>query len=145
MTIKSDTGHSSKDIMSATIKTVKFGPLEFEGLLLEDGNFAIAISQLAVLNLVSPTPSKKELEVLSLVIPDSFKVKTVLNSEAVDCILLSDFELVVRILDKLGVEVAVDLVDAAFGLSVCELYGDAFGVRTVYKDGNSCANGPKLW
>ena len=143
MTVKSGTGFSSKGIMTATIKTVKFGPLEFEGLLLEDGNFAIAISQLAVLNLVSPNPSPKELEILGLVIPDSFKVKTAHNTEAVDCILLSDFELVVRILDKLGVAVAVDMVDAAFGVAVAELYGDAFRVRTVYKDGNSCARGPK--
>ena len=116
--------------MKASIATVKFGPLEFEGLMLEDGTFAVAIPQLAALNLVPPNRSLKQLEtLLSMVFQSHQKVKTELNPNAVNCISLSDFELVLRTLNRRGLEAAVVIVDGLLGMSLAQLFSDAFGVK----------------
>jgi len=116
--------------MKAAIAIVKIGPLEFEGLMLEDGTFAVAIPQLAALNLVPPNRSLKRLEdLLGMVFQSHQKVKTELNSKDVNAISLSDFELAIRALDKRGLEIAVVIVDALFGLSMTQRFCAAFGVK----------------
>ena len=136
MTIKSGTGFSSKDSMSAaiktvkTVKTIKFGPLEFEGLLLEDGSFAVAVSQLLALGLVPDCYSLNGPETqLGAFHPFSFKVKTELQPTAVDCVSLMVFERILRVFEDRGLEVAVDLVDDLYGLALEQMFLDAFGVR----------------
>ena len=121
--------------MRAVIAIVKMGPLEFEGLMLEDGTFAVAIPQLAALNLVPKNLSLKRLEtLLGMVFPSPKKVKTELNSKAVNCISLSDFEQVLRTLNKRGVAAAVDIVGGLLGMSLAQLFSDAFGVKFDEED-----------
>jgi len=121
--------------MKASIAIVKIGHLEFEGLMLEEGSFAVAIPQLAALNLVPPNRSLKQLEtLLSMVFQSHQKVKTELHSQAVNCISLSDFERAIRTLDKRGLGAAVILVDALFGVSVVQLFSNAFGVKFDEED-----------
>ena len=128
MTIKSGTGFSSKGSMRAIIAAVELGHLGFEGLRFGDGTFAIAIPQLVALNLIAPDTSLKELELsLGMDFQSLPKVETVIYPEAVDCLSLSDFGLVIRALDKRGVEAAVGIVDAMFGLATVQLFSDAFG------------------
>ena len=121
--------------MKASIAIVKMGPLEFEGLMLEDGTFAVAIPQLAALNLVPKNRSLKELEaLLGMVFQSPQKVKTELNPKAVNCISLSDFERAIYTLSKRGLEVAVAIVVNLFGLSLVQLFSDAFGVKFDEED-----------
>ena len=130
MAIKSGTGFSSKSIMSATVATVKLGTLEFEGLRLAGGAFAIAIPQLVALNLIAPDTSLAELKLsLGVSLPSAKKVKTKLHPESVNCISLSDFSLVLYTLNRRRVPAAVDMVSSLFSLSANQLFSDAFGVK----------------
>ena len=79
-------------ILTATVTKVPFGKsLVIDGLLLADGNFAIAVPQLQELNFVPPNRSLKQLEtLLGIRFSSHQKVRTSLNSKAVNSISLED-------------------------------------------------------
>jgi hypothetical protein len=114
----------------AEIATVRIGHFEFEGLMLSDGTFYIGFSQLSSLNLVPPNRSLKQLEALyGIGFPSHQKLKTVLNSAPINAIDLKDFQRLLRILDKKGVCAAEALVDQLSGLSLQQLFSDAFCIQ----------------
>jgi hypothetical protein len=120
----------NKKKIKANLTIVRIGHLEFEGLLLPDGNFRIAISQLVALNLVPPNRSLKQLQALySLDFPSHQSILTPLNSKKVNTIDLVDFEHLLRKLDRMGVEEARTIVDSLIGLSLQQLFSDAFCVQ----------------
>lgn len=122
--------------IKAEITTVSLGSISFQGLMNEDGEFGVAIPQMVELNLVPPNRSVKQLEPLlgkgftSHVV----KWKTPINSKAVNVIPLDYFQTAIRALDKLGNPLAQTLVDALFGLSLHQLFSDAFGLKFEKED-----------
>ena len=114
----------------AEIATVRIGRLEFEGLMIANGTFYIGFSQLTLLNLVPPNRSLKQMEALyGIGFPSHQKLKTVLNSAPINAIDLKDFQRLLRILDKKGVCAAEKLVDQLTGLSLQQLFSDAFCIQ----------------
>lgn len=116
--------------MKAYVTQVQIGNLTIDGLMDEGGQYWVAIPQLAALNLVRRGMSLKRLEDrLGLGFPSGKKMNTELNSRAVNAISITDFERLLAKLDRAGNKIAQDLRDDLVGLSLHQLYSDAFGVR----------------
>jgi hypothetical protein len=116
--------------VKADVAIVKVGLLEIEGLMMPDGSFRLAFSQLASLNLVPSNRSLKQLKSLvSLDFPSHQSVYTTLNSKKVNTIDLVDFELLLRKLDRMQVKEAREMVDMLVGLSIQQLFSDAFNIQ----------------
>lgn len=126
-----------KSIMTnkALVTTVSIGNLEIEGLMLPDGSFAIAISQIADLiqrisNSFRPHKNYFSQDVKRL-LGNSFrphKTTTELNNSKVNVLSITDFRKVMIKLshkDK-GIE---SFVDDLLDLSLTQLFNDAFGVK----------------
>lgn len=113
----------------AHVTQVHIGSFSIPGLLLEDGNFAVAVPQLVDLGFVPPNRSLKQLQTLLGFSFPSHKSTSELNSKAVNVILLPDFErLLVEVAFK-GNEKAKTLVRQLAGLSLQQLFSDAFGIK----------------
>lgn len=118
-------------IITAKVAKVPFGNIEIDGLLFPDGSFGVAIPQLADLSLVQPNRSIKVLEsLLGIALSSNQKAKTELNSKAVNTISLQDFEkLLVRLDRKFHHPLAQELRDQLVGLSITQLFSDAFNIK----------------
>lgn len=122
-------------IKKAVVATVKIGHIEFEGLMLPNGDYAIAVSQLVSMNLVPPNRSLKQLQARSgMEFPSHQKVKSGLNSKTINIISLLDFERLLAKLDRNGQKTAQDLRDELIGLSFHQLFSDAFGQKFEKED-----------
>ena len=127
-------------ILTATVSTVKVGGLEFEGLMLEDGTFLIALQQTANIFSVLPNSAQIWLERLLGKGFQFYKVKTNRpkqegkQNRAENAISLIQFEQVIRKLDRQGNQQAQNLVDAMLGLSLTQLFSDAFHVKFESED-----------
>ena len=118
------------NITKATVATVKLGDLEIEGLMLPDGSYAIAFSQLATLKLVPRNRSIKQLKSrIGGDFPSHQSIKTELNSKPVNVIDLEDFTKIVKKLARSGNERAFDFLEIMAGLSLRQLFADAFGEK----------------
>lgn len=74
-----------------TTITIQGTNIQFDGLMYPNGDYGIAIPQLVSLNLVPPKRSLKQLNsLLGIDLPSHQKVKTRLNSKAVNAISLED-------------------------------------------------------
>jgi hypothetical protein len=101
----------------------------------EEGNYFVAIPQMVALDLIPPNRSRKQLEVsLGLSFQTQSKLKTELHPKAVNVISIQDFERTLAKLDRAGNKFAQDLRDALVGLSLHQLYSDAFGVKFDEED-----------
>ena len=110
----------------AVVTTVKVSHIEFEGLMLPNGGYAIAVSQLYALGLIRQDKASK---VLKALLGNSFQFKKTiseLNPRAVNIISLLDFEKLLIKLDRKGHKPAQDLRDELIGLSFKQLLSEAF-------------------
>jgi hypothetical protein len=118
--------------IKADVTQVQIGFLSIEGLMSENGDFGVAVPQLASIDFVPPNRSVKQLKAL---LGEAFpsheiqKWKTALNSKEVNVIPLEQFQSLVRVLDKRGNPAASKFVDAMLGLSLHQLFADAFGIK----------------
>ena len=81
-------------MLTAVVSPVPIGNLSIEGLLLQDGSYGVAVSQIVALQFVPPNRSLKQLEtLLGMVFQSHLKVKTILNPKVVNAIALKDFEI----------------------------------------------------
>ena len=123
--------------IKAEIATVQFGPFSIEGLMSQDGDFGVAVPQAVALNIVPPERSQKQLKAL---VGQGFpshglqKWTTPLNSKPVNVLTLDAFQALIRAMDKRGNEKAAVFVDALFGLSLQQLFSDAFGQKFEAED-----------
>jgi hypothetical protein len=124
------------NILTATVAQVPFGIIEIEGLLLEDGSFAVAQQQVATLFQVIPTSAPKWLKTLLGKECRLFRVKTnrgltegkrIRSSE--NALSINQFERVLRLLDRKGNKLAEEMIDSLLGLSLTQLFSDAFKVK----------------
>lgn len=116
-------------ILSATVSPVKIGIIEIEGLMTEKGDYAIGVPQITdLVQLLSHNASRdikallgKEFRFLTL--------KTKLNPKAINALTLKDFEQLLFELALKGNQAAIAFVRLLFGLSLHQLFCDAFGVK----------------
>lgn len=130
----------AKSILSARIAVVKLGALAIEGLLIEDGNFGVAVPQIAA---IFPYFQKgqdsqsKASQSLKRLMGEGFKthrVKTDFNKNATIAVSLEDFVLVVKKLFRKGDDVAEDWIDALVGVSLHQVFCDAFDIEFGKED-----------
>jgi hypothetical protein len=123
-------------IIQTKVSSVKVGHLTFEGLMDEGETFYIAQQQLAFIFQVIPTSAPKWLKLHLGRDCSLFSVKT--NREEVEgkrvrstekAITLRDFERLLRKLDKSGNPIAESICDDLVGLSLTQLFSDAFKVK----------------
>ena len=123
-------------ILTASIAQVNLGAFQLEGLRDEQGNFHVALPQMVSLNLVPPNRSAKQLEALTGAgfQSNGVKLRTPLNSKAVNAIPLSCFEMLLFNLALSGNEKAIALSRALIGLSLTQIFSDAFGQKFEKSD-----------
>jgi hypothetical protein len=116
--------------LTGTVTTVNFGGLEFEGLLLSTGEFAVGLSQLHHLGLVQQNLSQKRLEAsLGITFQSGKKVRTSLNPKEINTIGLDDLRKIIIASANKGNDKGKELRDALVGLSLQQVFSDAFGVK----------------
>jgi hypothetical protein len=116
----------------AEIATVKIGHLEFEGLMLHDGTFGIAVPQLAQIFPYFQDFQNQASKMLKRLMGEGFKttrVKTEFNRNATLMIDLPSFLAVVKVLTKKSDVVAQELAEQLMGLSLQQLFSDAFCIQ----------------
>lgn len=128
-------------IIQANVAPVKVGHLTFEGLMDEKERYYIAQQQIATIFQIIPTSAPKWLKSNLAKDCSLFSVKT--NREEVEgkrvrstekAIALNDFERLLRKLDKSGNSIAESICDDLIGLSLQQLFADAFKVKFEQED-----------
>jgi len=121
----------------AEIAQVPFGNLSLEGLMAEDGTFGIAVPQLISHNLVRQNNAQRDVQTYMGETFNFVKWKTVISIRAVNVILLTDFEKLLAKLDRAGNKAAQDMRDDLVGMSMHQLFSDAFGIKFEKEDHQS--------
>lgn len=115
--------------IKAEIATVHIGPISMQGLMSENGDFGVAVPQLAEHFQTNKNQASREFKALLGKGFQFDKWKTPLNPKAVNVLTLDQLQEVIRGMDKRRNAVATMLVDALFGLSLHQLFSDAFGLK----------------
>lgn len=113
----------------AVIAHVSIGNLTIEGLMAEDGTFGIAYPQLADYNLVPQKNASRDVKALMGNSFSFLKWRAQGTKPLVNVILLTDFERLLAKLDRAGNKAAQDMRDDLVGLSMHQLFSDAFGLK----------------
>ena len=119
----------ANNILTATLATVKLGHLEFEGLMFEDGSYGIGVPQICS---IFQFPIKHASRDIKALLGKDFqfpKARTTLHPKAVNVLQLIDFEKLLRKLDRKGIKAAQEITDDLIGLSLTQLFSDAFGKK----------------
>lgn len=116
-------------IIKADIAQVSVGPLTIEGLMSENADFGVAVPQTAALFQFDTEQASRSIKPLLHKGFQFDKWKTPLNPKAVNVIPLDQFQVLVRALDKKGNPSAGLFVDVMLGLSLHQLFADAFGIK----------------
>ena len=128
----------SNSTTKAVVATVKFGSLEIEGLMLPDGSYAIAARQVAELISAHPAQASRQLKLAlskgSERNTSFLKIKTDrnnarTNSNPETILTLEQFSKALTELAFNGNKKARDIVRVISGLSLRQLFADAFGEK----------------
>ena len=119
----------ANNILTATVATVKLGHLEFEGLMFEDGTYGIAVPQIRSIFSFAKDHASRDIKALLGKDFQFPKVRTTLNSKAVNVLQLIDFEKLLFELTIKGNPIAVGISSDLIGLSLTQLFSDAFGKK----------------
>lgn len=122
----------SMSILKASVTDVKIGPVSIKGLMSENGEFGVAIPQMADLDLI---PSNRSAKALKALTGEAFqtneiqKWKTPIHPKAVNVVTLEAFAQIVLAMSERGNPAARKFVRSMFGLSLHQLFSDAFGLK----------------
>jgi hypothetical protein len=119
----------NSEISTADVAQVKVGELKFEGLKFPDGSYGIAVSQIAKLFSISVHNASRDFKALLGCDFQFIQANTSLNFKAVKALTLYDFESLTLELVAKGNTLAKVFARALIGLSLHQLYCDAFGVK----------------
>jgi hypothetical protein len=128
-------------ILTAKVSPVPLGNITVEGLLLETGEFAIACRQASSLFQVLPNSTQKWLQSCLGKDCSYYQVKT--NREHIEnkrirstenALSLLQFEKLLMKLDRSGNKQAQNLRDDLVGLSLVQLFSDAFDIAFTKED-----------
>ena len=120
--------------LSAEITQVSFGAFEIEGLMDKNGDYYVAVPQVATLFQLSGSHASRDLKTL---LGKGFRFttfKTKLNPKAVNAIPIQEFEKLLLELVLKGNPKAIELSRALIGLSLHQLFSDAFGIKFEVAD-----------
>ena len=118
--------------VKAIVATVKIGDREVEGLQFPDGSYGIGIPQIQALfsdYLDSQNQASQKLKRLMGKEFKTHKTKTEFNKNITLAIALEQFEFVLAKLDRAGSVKAQDFRDELIGLSLQQLWSDAFNIK----------------
>lgn len=126
-------------VQKAHVTEVSIGKLTVEGLMYEDSTFAIALPQISKLFPSSIAPHNASRTVKRALGKGSgemslLQATTNLNSKAVNTITLDMFEVLVFELAMGGDSLAQDFMRVLFGLSLKQLFSDAFKIQFEAED-----------
>lgn len=141
------------EVLTAKVATVSIGQLKFEGLLIQDGRYAVSSQQINNLFSISAHPNHVTRSLKHLLgddyAPTRLKVKNgtienknrkFSNSTITSSVFLDDFRRVIRKLDKQGNFLAQDIVEMLLGVSLEQLFADAFDVPLTKSDRQQIAS-----
>lgn len=126
----------------AIVAKIPIGDQEIDGLMLPDGSYGVAIPQIAELFLVSEKVEKSKTlnyasQKLKRLLGNDFcphRVSTELGNQKINVVTLKDFEVILAKLDRSGNKAAQDFRDSLVGLSLQQLWSDAFEVKFEKED-----------
>lgn len=119
----------SDEVKKALVAKVPFGTFEIDGLLFEDGSYGVAIPQISDLFMTNRNTASRDLKRLLGEGFKTSKTKTEFNKNTTLSISLLGFERVLAKLDRAGNVKAQAFRDGLVGLSLQQLFCDAFGVK----------------
>jgi len=126
----------ANNILTASVTQVPFGNTEIEGLLLEDGSFAVSIQQAALLFQVRQDNAQRDFKYL--LGKDArfvkIRVKNAQSKKSENCLTLIDFERLIFELTLKGNKHSVEFSRMLVGLSLTQLFSDAFGIKFEKED-----------
>ena len=121
------------DITKAVIATVDLGFEKIEGLMLPNGDYGVAIPQIAKSFGINQNTASRDLKRL---LGDDFrpsKTKTELGNQSINVVTLEDFTKIIRALDKKGNAIANAFIDVILQEGLERRFDRAFG-RKVDED-----------
>lgn len=125
-------------ILHASVTTVQIGPVALEGLMNENGDFAIAVPQFADIIQTSRNTASRDLKRLmgegSKTSIAFEKWATPFNKRGVNVLTIADFERVLFEYAINGNAAAIALTRALVGLSLHQVFADAFGLKFEKED-----------
>lgn len=115
----------------ARITPLLIGKIQINGLMLPSGEFGILTSQIASLFSIPPHNSTRTFKRLLGKKSGFLQVKVIEHQtkKAMGYVTLSEFETIVAKLDRAGNKEAQLFRDSLVGLSLTQLWSDAFGVK----------------
>jgi len=118
----------------ATVAQVKIGHIKIEGLMLPDGSFAIAVPQISSLFLIPIKNTSRDFKALLGGDFQFLKVGSEIHPKAVNILTLPEFEMLSFELALKENQFAIDFHRSLAGLTLHQLYCDAFGVKFEQQD-----------
>lgn len=118
--------------MKGNSTTVQMGPISVVAVLTDDGNLYVTVQSLATLFQLTPNHATKTVKALlgeASSLPQISLEGEGPNKSKNNCIALSDFERVLFELVLRGNPQAIELSRALIGLSLTQLFSDAFGLK----------------
>jgi hypothetical protein len=115
--------------VKADIAFVNLGTVQIEGLMSEEGEFGVAVPQLCSLFQFDKNQASRTFKSILGNDFQFLKWRTTLNPKAVNVILLPDVERLVFELALRQNEEAIDLSRCLIGLSLQQLFSDAFDIH----------------
>jgi hypothetical protein len=115
--------------IKAVVATVDIGHHKIQGLMLPNGDFAIAVTQIAEMFQINSNQASRTLKPL---LGKGFQfdtTKSELHPKAVNILSLTDFEIVTLELVIRGNEAAIAFQRSLVGLALMQLFNDAFGIK----------------
>lgn len=122
-------------ILSLELAKVKIGIREVEGLLdVSTGTFYVAVTQIADQFHFDRIQASRDIKAMMGASFQFVKAKTKLHPKAVNVVSLAQYELIVAKLDRKGNKIAQEFRDELVGLSLTQLFSDAFGIKFEEED-----------
>jgi len=123
---------------TAIVSPVPIGNRSIEGLLLQDGTYAIAVPQICSIFSFAKEHASRDLKAILGKGFSLSKARTTLNSQPVNCVTLKDFEILTFELVLRGNSPAIAFTRDLLGFSLQVLFDDAF-------DKESTKESRQLW
>jgi hypothetical protein len=120
--------------IKAEITTVALGSISFQGLMNENGEFGIAVPQIAEEFQLDKSQASRQLKTLLGKGLQFDKWKTPLNPKSVNVLGLVSFEKLIFEMALKGNPTAINVSRALIGLSLHQLFSDAFGLKFEKED-----------
>ena len=120
--------------IKAQITQVAIGNFSIEGLMDETGTFYVAVPQIADRFSFAKNQASRDLKALLGADFQFLKLKTPLNSKSVNAVSLPEFEKIMFELALKGNQGAIEMSRALIGLSLHQLFSDAFGQKFEAED-----------